>query len=980
MTVDTTTSKDTYAGNDVTTVFTVNFRILDQAHIAVTLIDDTTSVETLQVITTDYTVSGVGDPTASVTMIVAPASGETLAILRDVPLTQTRDYVTGDKFPADSHEDALDKLTMAAQEQAELLDRTLTMGTTFSGIPVKVADPTANTVLQWSAAGDAIVTGVDASTFDADVLAAAASAAAAAVSETNAGASETASAASASNASTSETNAATSETNAATSATEALNSVGLGYTFSTTTADADPGSGILRFNNATPASVTSIFIDNLDGQGADVSAFLDTWDDASTTNASVLVLRSITTPSEVIIFNITAVVDSTGYRTLTVVHVSGTILFGNTDDLSLQNSRSGDLGGTAANTTVADVNNKLDGTNVEDALTELAEYTTVALMLASTETARGEDSVWRATGYRYLEAAPAATDEHLTTAGGVKLYVQPDFVGYVANAFSSTFDEAAAQLAFDAVVADTSEDRIVFQNSWTINSVVTISDPQDLTITAWGATFTTPNDILMFDLNGRADPTYVDNESRQNFKWFGGIFFCTFTTPLKATAFRMLGMRKAELYPEHITGFFDCISMGGKDTITVGNFKGFDNDKLIIVPPWSVVGGPIIIRFPNIHGSLSTKTGHFLKSYLPLGDCIINNYSLNMGTGSDVQGCISVTKQLIFGVASVTGTFTVGETITGGTSGATADYLETYEHPFAFQIAQNTTYLVCENRSGTFVVGETLTGGTSGATSATDANASYLIQNVPWNSFTIEAPGHTESGSSASGSKAILLRDIEGVGNIPTSFNIDVGTSGNNGGGSVGVEYQRIDSCVTKGRFAQTAGLGTPIKYDALCTNMKVAKPAFFSTGVIDLNGMDRQELDLQDWNEILDRTIGITNLTAKVFTVTTAKTTVDMSVDFSGFNDRLVGGLAPKAWGLQVGMAAVTSNTATQCRFRCYNPAEAAFANIDSMEISNLRNNSVHKRHFLVGADDNGDWSYDANLVASGDLTVSVFVIAAYH
>lgn len=47
------------------------------------------------------------------------------------------------------------------------------------------------------------------------------------------------------------------------------------YTFSTTTTDADPGSGTLRFNNATPASVTAIYIDDLAlGLGVDIGAIL----------------------------------------------------------------------------------------------------------------------------------------------------------------------------------------------------------------------------------------------------------------------------------------------------------------------------------------------------------------------------------------------------------------------------------------------------------------------------------------------------------------------------------------------------------------------------------------------------------------------------------------------------------------------------------------------------------------------------------
>lgn len=71
----------------------------------------------------------------------------------------------------------------------------------------------------------------------------------------------------------------------------------------------------------------------------------------------------------------------------------------------------------------------------ELALFELAEvgvyeiYDTVADLQASTESARGVGVTWEAQGFRYLEADPGAVDEHLTTAGGVKLYVQPSSSG-----------------------------------------------------------------------------------------------------------------------------------------------------------------------------------------------------------------------------------------------------------------------------------------------------------------------------------------------------------------------------------------------------------------------------------------------------------------------------------------------------------------------------------------------------------------------
>jgi hypothetical protein len=71
----------------------------------------------------------------------------------------------------------------------------------------------------------------------------------------------------------------------------------------------------------------------------------------------------------------------------------------------------------------------------------------VGQLLATTEAARGAGAVWRAGGFVYIEAAPSAIDQHITTAGGVKLYVLPGADGrYPAPAFGAT--AAALQRAW----------------------------------------------------------------------------------------------------------------------------------------------------------------------------------------------------------------------------------------------------------------------------------------------------------------------------------------------------------------------------------------------------------------------------------------------------------------------------------------------------------------------------------------------------
>lgn len=124
MTVSSTTSKASYSGNGSTTVFTVPFYFLEAADLQVILRSGAT--ETVQTLTTNYTVAGAGVTSGgTVTMLVAPAAGTTLTILRNIEATQETDLVPNDRLPAESLETALDKATMLIQQLDEEVGRSL---------------------------------------------------------------------------------------------------------------------------------------------------------------------------------------------------------------------------------------------------------------------------------------------------------------------------------------------------------------------------------------------------------------------------------------------------------------------------------------------------------------------------------------------------------------------------------------------------------------------------------------------------------------------------------------------------------------------------------------------------------------------------------------------------------------------------------------------------------------------------------------
>jgi hypothetical protein len=156
MTVTASTAKSgPYAGAGTTGPFTVAFRFLENSHLQVirTGVDD---VDVTLTLTSQYTVTGAGAASGTVTLSSPLLAGEKLTIIRSVPLTQEADYVQNDAFPAESHERALDKLTMQAQQAAEEMSRSLTISPTVAGVSTALPKPSPNKVIGWNPAGNAL--------------------------------------------------------------------------------------------------------------------------------------------------------------------------------------------------------------------------------------------------------------------------------------------------------------------------------------------------------------------------------------------------------------------------------------------------------------------------------------------------------------------------------------------------------------------------------------------------------------------------------------------------------------------------------------------------------------------------------------------------------------------------------------------------------------------------------------------------------
>ena len=140
MTVSSTTTKNSYSGDGSTHEFTYGFKITAASELKVIIRTDATAAEAEES-TNNYVITGIDSDSGGTVLFkydtgnpadahysttdYRPQTGETVLLKRDLPLTQTTDYTPNDPFPAEAHEDALDRLTFIAQQINERVDRSV---------------------------------------------------------------------------------------------------------------------------------------------------------------------------------------------------------------------------------------------------------------------------------------------------------------------------------------------------------------------------------------------------------------------------------------------------------------------------------------------------------------------------------------------------------------------------------------------------------------------------------------------------------------------------------------------------------------------------------------------------------------------------------------------------------------------------------------------------------------------------------------
>lgn len=141
MTIQSATRTAAFAGNGSTTAFPLpsSLKFFADADLEVYLYTIATGVaEPALVLNTDYTVTGAGTDSATVTMTVAPPTGKGLLVRRVLAVQQSANITNVGAFYPEIHEQAFDYLTLLAADNADDAARSVRIAPQFAGFSTEV--------------------------------------------------------------------------------------------------------------------------------------------------------------------------------------------------------------------------------------------------------------------------------------------------------------------------------------------------------------------------------------------------------------------------------------------------------------------------------------------------------------------------------------------------------------------------------------------------------------------------------------------------------------------------------------------------------------------------------------------------------------------------------------------------------------------------------------------------------------------------
>jgi hypothetical protein len=121
-------------------------------------------------------------------------------------------------------------------------------------------------------------------------------------------------------------------------------------TFSTTTTDSDPGNGILRLDNATQNTATTVRTDLIGNDGSTWTDVIALFDDSTSTVKGFITLVDTDDATKWLVFSVASLATPGGYVNITVTCVASSAAnpFADGASLALKFTRTGDKGDTGA--------------------------------------------------------------------------------------------------------------------------------------------------------------------------------------------------------------------------------------------------------------------------------------------------------------------------------------------------------------------------------------------------------------------------------------------------------------------------------------------------------------------------------------------------------------------------------------------------------------------------------------------------------
>ena len=384
LTVGDTTPRVQYTASAGQTVFAYGFPIFADADLKV-YVGSTVKTLGSTAATSHYQVSGAGTTSGgNVTFGAGLTNGDIVTIYRDLAVSRATDFQTGGDLLAETLNDELDKsIMMIQQQERDVATRTLRFGQFVTGLPLNDintnATDRANKLIGFGSDGQPIATqelgsykgnwAASTAYVQRDIVkdsgtnniflantAHTSSGSLPITSNTDSGkwdllvdaSSATTSATAAASSATAAASSASTATTKATEAESAASAVGFKFNFDNSTSMADPGAGDFRFNHATVGSVTAVAFDATSGDtgNPDISDFIATWDDSTSTINGHVIFKKSGTPATYAIFTVGAVTDNTGWLQVALTHVASNGTWSNADGCYIQFVRTGDKGTT----------------------------------------------------------------------------------------------------------------------------------------------------------------------------------------------------------------------------------------------------------------------------------------------------------------------------------------------------------------------------------------------------------------------------------------------------------------------------------------------------------------------------------------------------------------------------------------------------------------------------------------------------------